>query len=77
MPKTKPSNQPARRVLLAGYLLYSAALKMEVIYSCVTAVGIYQTTRSYIAEDRTLHSHHCEDLKSNSMYLAQEKLLAE
>jgi hypothetical protein len=76
MPKTKPSNQSLNRALLAGYLLYSVALKKEVICASVTAVDIYRTTRRYIAEDRTLHNHRCEDLKSNSSYLAQDKLLA-
>jgi hypothetical protein len=29
-----------------------------------TSVDVQRTTRRYIPEDRTLHKHHCENLKS-------------
>jgi hypothetical protein len=29
-----------------------------------TSVGFQRTTRRYIPEDRTLHKHYCENLKS-------------
>jgi hypothetical protein len=39
-------------------------LKMEVIWSSRTLVDFQQTTRCYIPEDKTLHNHHCDNLKS-------------
>jgi hypothetical protein len=40
-------------------------LKMEVIGSSETAADFYLATLFYIQEDRTLHNHRSEDLKSN------------
>jgi hypothetical protein len=37
---------------------------MEVTYSSETSGDFQQTTRCYIPEDRTLHNHLCENLKS-------------
>jgi hypothetical protein len=39
---------------------------MEATYSYETSVYFHQTTRRYIAEDKDLHSHSCENLKSSS-----------
>jgi hypothetical protein len=44
---------------------HSAALKMGMIYFSETSVEFYLTIWQYIPEDRTLHSQHCENLKSN------------
>jgi hypothetical protein len=48
------------------YLLHAwlMALKMDVTCSSETSVNFQQTTWGYILEDRTLHNHHCENLKS-------------
>jgi hypothetical protein len=37
--------------------------------SCETLVGFHQTTWHYVQEDKTLHSHSCEKLKSTNIYL--------
>jgi hypothetical protein len=42
----------------------SRTLKMEVKCSCETLVEFQQTTRRYIPDDKTLHNHRCEKLKS-------------
>jgi hypothetical protein len=42
----------------------NSSLKMEAIYSSATSVQIQRTTRRYIPEDRTLHNHRCENLRS-------------
>jgi hypothetical protein len=43
---------------------YSTTLKMEVICSSKMLVDFQWTTPCYITEDRTLHNHCCENLKS-------------
>jgi hypothetical protein len=53
--------------LLASCLAYFSTLKMKVICSSETSVFL-RTKRRYSQEDRTLHSYHHENLKSN-MYL--------
>jgi hypothetical protein len=40
--------------------------KVEAIYSSEMSVDFQQTTRRYISDDTTLHSHLCENLKSTS-----------
>jgi hypothetical protein len=47
-----------------GSLVYSSTLKMEVTRSSETSVDFQRTTRRYIPQDGTLHSHRCEILKS-------------
>jgi hypothetical protein len=42
-------------------LAYFPTLKMEAMYSSETSADL----RSYIPEDRTLHSHLCQNLKFN------------
>jgi hypothetical protein len=44
---------------------YFSALKMEAICFSETSVHIQRTTRRYIPDDSTLHSHRCENLKSH------------
>jgi hypothetical protein len=62
-------SQPTRLCLLPTLTLvpcsaYSVTLKMEAIYSSETSVYFQRTTWCYIPEDRTLHNHSCENLKS-------------
>jgi hypothetical protein len=45
-------------------LLVSLTLKMEEACPYNTAVDYQRTTQRYIPEDRTLHNHRCENLKS-------------
>jgi hypothetical protein len=44
-------------------------LKLEAVLSSETLVNFHQTTRCYIPEDSTRHSHHFENLKSNTLNL--------
>jgi hypothetical protein len=46
-------------------MAYCSTLKMEVAYSSKMSVDSQhqRTTQRYIPEDRTLHKHHCENLK--------------
>jgi hypothetical protein len=59
----KPSNPECKQACLA----YSSILKTKVICSSETPADFHQTTQRYISEDRTLHNHCCENLKSNSV----------
>jgi hypothetical protein len=43
---------------------YSSTLRIEATCSPETSVDFQRTTRRYIPEDRTLHNHRCENLKS-------------
>jgi hypothetical protein len=57
--------QIASRALLADFLLVLFfTLKMEATYSYETSLDFQRTTRLYILEDRTLHNHRCDNLKS-------------
>jgi hypothetical protein len=51
-------------VKLVSCLAYSSTLKMEATCSSETSVDFQQATLHYIPEDRTLHTHLCENLKS-------------
>jgi hypothetical protein len=58
-----------RRLLLAGFFLdVLFNLKMAVIYSSET-LGFLQPAWHYNSEDRTLHTHQCEVLKSSDAIL--------
>jgi hypothetical protein len=50
---------------LVSYLAYSSALKMEAC-SSETSVDFQLTTPRYIPDDRTLHNHCSENLKSHN-----------
>jgi hypothetical protein len=50
-------------LLHVGFLTYSSTLKMETC-SSETSAGFQRTTRRYTPEERTLHNHRCENLKS-------------
>jgi hypothetical protein len=50
--------------MLVSCLAYSAALKLEAIYSSETSVDFQQTTQHCILEHRTLHKNCYEDFKS-------------
>jgi hypothetical protein len=45
-------------------LAYSMILKMEVTCSSETWVDFQQAAWRYVPEDRNLHNHCCENLKS-------------
>jgi hypothetical protein len=47
---------------------------MEATHFSETSVDFQRTTRSYIPEDRTLHNHRYENLKSYNYYLFPCKL---
>jgi hypothetical protein len=51
--------------MLVSCLAYSSTLKMESICSSKMLVDVQQTTQRYIPEDRTLHNHNSETLKSS------------
>jgi hypothetical protein len=38
---------------------------METTHSSETSVDLQRTTRRHIPEDRTVHNHRCENLKSD------------
>jgi hypothetical protein len=50
--------------MLVSCLAYSSTLKMEVTHCSETMVDFHWTTQHNTLEDRTLHNHHCENLKS-------------
>jgi hypothetical protein len=50
--------------MLISCLAYSSALEMEVTCSSKMPLNSQQTTQFCIPEDRTLHYHFCENLKS-------------
>jgi hypothetical protein len=50
--------------MLLSCSAYFLTLKMEAICSSEKSVHFQWTTRRYIPEDRTLHNHCCENLKS-------------
>jgi hypothetical protein len=59
----------ATRFMLVSCLAYSSTVKIEATCSSETSVEFHRTTRRYIPEDRTLHNHCCEYLKSYNMFL--------
>jgi hypothetical protein len=54
--------------ILASCFAYSLTLKMEVTCSSETSVGFQRTTRLYTPEDKILHNHRHEKLKSYVLY---------
>jgi hypothetical protein len=62
-------HQDLRLVLdVCGLLVYSSALKMEVLCSSETSMDFSRSIWRHIPEDRTLHNHSCEKLKRNKGY---------
>jgi hypothetical protein len=55
---------PACSFKMISRLAYSSALKMEAIYPSEMSVDFHWTTWRCIPEERTLHDHRCENLKS-------------
>jgi hypothetical protein len=49
---------------LLSCMAYSPIQKMEATCSSETSVNLQRSTRRYIPEDRTLHNHRCDTLKS-------------
>jgi hypothetical protein len=73
--KSKPRKKPgwSRALLAVCFMLvlclaYSSAVKMVICFS-ETLVDFHQTTQHYILQDRVLHSHCCENLKSCNILL--------
>jgi hypothetical protein len=56
--------------MLVCCLAYSSTLNIEAVCSSQSLVGFHQTTWHFTPEDRTLHSHCCENLKSNIFFFA-------
>jgi hypothetical protein len=54
----------AESLLHAGFLLGLLFNSEDEGNIFLQNVYFHQTTRRYIPEDRTLHNHHCENLKS-------------
>jgi hypothetical protein len=54
-------------------LLTASTMKVELACSSETSAEFQRTTRSYIAEDRNLHSYRCENLKSNHVHMCRQK----
>jgi hypothetical protein len=52
--------------MLVSFLAYSSTLKMEAKYSCETSFEFQRSTRRYIAEDKMLCNHRCENLSSGT-----------
>jgi hypothetical protein len=53
----------------AAYAAYYSTLNMESICSPEMSVDFQRTTRRYITEDRSLHNHRCENLRSHILIL--------
>jgi hypothetical protein len=49
-------------------------LKMEMTSSCETSVDFQQTTWCYIPEDRALHNHHSENVKSYTFDIVNKNI---
>jgi hypothetical protein len=54
--------------MLVSCLASSSTLKTEAICSFEASIDIHHTTRRYVLEDTTLHSHRCGRLKSKECY---------
>jgi hypothetical protein len=54
--------------MLVSWWAYSSTLNMEATCSSETTFDFQRTTKRYIIEDRTLHNHCCENLKSCIKY---------
>jgi hypothetical protein len=55
--------------MLVSCLNYSSTLKMKATCSSKTSSDFKRTTRRYSPEDRTLHNHRCENLRSYISWL--------
>jgi hypothetical protein len=63
--------------MLISCLAYSSTLTMKVIHSSETLVDLKWTTWGYILEDRTLHNHRCENLKSSISYYCLARIYSQ
>jgi hypothetical protein len=73
-PRYMPSKKPAWKKVAnrASCSAYSSTLKMEAMCSSETSADFQRTTRRYIPEDSTLYNHHCENLKSYTVFLHRQ-----
>jgi hypothetical protein len=51
--------------MLISCMVYFQTLKMQATCSSETSADIQRTKRCYIAKERALHNHRCENLKAN------------
>jgi hypothetical protein len=56
------------------FALFAACFKMEAIFSSQMPVDFHQNTQHYISEDKTLHNHCYENLKSNNFSIIVHSL---
>jgi hypothetical protein len=61
-----PPFLPAFLFLLVACLAYSSTLKMEVLRPIDTSVDVYQPTRRYNPDDRSLHTQMCPTIDFNT-----------
>jgi hypothetical protein len=47
---------------------------MKATCSSETSVDFQRTTWRYVPEDKNLHYHRCENLKSDNQYFSQKKI---
>jgi hypothetical protein len=57
--------------LLVVCSAYPSTLKLEAVLPFETLVNFYQSTWCYTPEGSPLHSHRCDNLKSNNSFLIQ------
>lgn len=55
-------------VILVSCFVYSSTLKKQATYSSEKSVGFQRTTLYYVPDNRALHDHCCENLKSYKKY---------
>jgi hypothetical protein len=60
----KTINNSLTCFMLVSCLAYFSTLNMEASCSSETSVDFQLTKRRYIPENRTLHNHRCDNLKS-------------
>jgi hypothetical protein len=60
--------------MLVSCLAYFSTSKMATTGSSEASVGFQRTTRRYIPEDKTLHNHRCENLKSYNEIMIKNAL---
>jgi hypothetical protein len=61
--------------MLVSYFSYPSTLKIEAICSFETSLDFHRTTRHCIPEDRTLHSHRCDNLRSNDVIEKSDRMV--
>jgi hypothetical protein len=65
----KPVTNHLSYSIASTYLVYSLTLKTDAVWFSETSANFSCITRHHIPEYNTLHSHRCENLRSNWLYL--------